>query len=111
LTRTQGDQLVLDSLQTLDADLSQPREVIHFLYVPTEEAARQVAEELKSRGYSVEQKPAPIVEKEPINPFCLIASNRFVSYSTTVQKFRHFFEQLAEFHQGDYDGWEAASKP
>jgi len=111
LTKAQGDQLVIDNLRKLGANFAQPRELIHFLYFPTEDAARQVAEELKRRGYSVTQAPAPGMDKPRLNPFSVIAASRVVVNSGAIQEFRQFFEQLAEFHQGEYDGWEAACEP
>jgi predicted nucleic acid-binding protein len=109
--KTQADQRVIENIQNLGANLDQPREVIHFLYFPTEKAACQIAEELKSRGYSLEQGPAPKVEDKRANPYCVIASSRIVLNSTVVHNFRRFFEQLAAFHEGEYDGWEAACEP
>jgi hypothetical protein len=31
--------------------------------------------------------------------------------TATVESYRAWFEQVAELHSGEYDGWEAAAKP
>ncbi len=48
-----GDQHVLEQLRQLGADLSQPRHVIHYLYLPNREAAVDAAERLQSEGFAV----------------------------------------------------------
>jgi hypothetical protein len=40
MTKAQGDRLVMEKLKDLGADMNQPREVIHFLYLPSQHASR-----------------------------------------------------------------------
>jgi hypothetical protein len=63
------------------------------------------------RGYFVDEKPAANASDNPPNPFLVLARNQAVVNSWTVREFREFFEGLASFHNGDYDGWEAAAQP
>src|SRR5688572_33412876 len=57
-TPDEGDRLILDELRSLGADLSQPREVLHYLYVPTEAAATEASQEARDQGYTTEIRPA-----------------------------------------------------
>src|SRR5436305_11555015 len=49
-----GDLLMLAELEKTGADLSQPRELVHYLYVPTRDAAETAADELRAQGYAVD---------------------------------------------------------
>jgi len=111
LTETRGDQEVIEQLRALGADLNQPREVIHYLYLPGEEASHLAAEALQSKGYSIEETAAANADENPPNPFLVKATIQSVLNPTNVQESRRLFEQLAAFHDGEYDGWEAAAKP
>jgi len=111
LTKSQADQMILQQLKSLGADMSQPREVLHYLYLPSRDAARQAAEALRSKGYSAEERMAANAKDNPPNPFLVLAKNQIVVTPQATHQFRQLFEQLAAFHNGEYDGWEAAAKP
>lgn len=111
MTKAQGDQLILQQLKSLGADMKQPREVIHYLYMPTQDAAYQSAEALRSKGYTAEEKMAANAKDNPPNPFLVLANTQLVVTPQATQACRQLFEQLATFHNGEYDGWEAAGKP
>jgi regulator of RNase E activity RraB len=111
LTKTRGDQEVIEQLRALGADLNQPREVIHYLYLPGEEASHLAGEALQSKGYSIEETAAANAGENSQNPFLVKATSQSVLNSKTVHESRRLFEQLAAFHHGEYDGWEAAAKP
>ena len=102
-----ADRLVIRQLQGLGADLTRPRHVIHFLYFDSESDARGAAEELDSADYEV----SVMSPHDKVPQWTVRAEGYRVVGATTVEAFRTWFEQLAaEFH-GEYDGWEAASKP
>jgi Regulator of ribonuclease activity B len=106
-TMAETDQLVVRQLQGLGADLSQPRHVIHFLYFAHETDARSAANEIDRAGYDATVAPPDDV----VEAWTVRAEGYRVIGSNTVASFRAWFEQVAvEFH-GEYDGWEAASKP
>ena len=105
----QADKQVLKQLRRLGANLSRPREVIHFLYFPTQVAAEQASHQLRGEGYMIDVRPAANAEENPPNPWVMEARNYVVVDESNVQAMRAKFEALAEDGGGEYDGWEAAS--
>jgi len=63
-----GDLLVIKRLREEGADLSQKREVLHYLYLPSMDLANQAAQELRTEGYNVEQVFSRIVTKTHLTP-------------------------------------------
>jgi Regulator of ribonuclease activity B len=106
-TAAETDQLVIRQLQGLGADLSQPRHVIHFLYFAEEADARSAADEIDRAGYEVTVTPP----RDSIVSWSLRAEAYRVVGAGTVDAFRAWFEGIAAEFRGEYDGWEAASKP
>ncbi len=106
-----ADRAIVGQLRYLGADLDRPREVIHYLYLPTAGASRKAAQALRLEGYSVEERPAANAAKQPPNPFLVMATSETVLSAEAVQQFRQLFEQLAAHFAGEYDGWEAAAQP
>jgi hypothetical protein len=101
------DQLVVRQLRGLGADLSKPRHVRHFLYFEHERDARAAADEIGDADYDV-SVTAPGGD-EP--KWAVVGQGYRVIGADTVAGFRAFFEQVAERHHGEYDGWEPAAKP
>lgn len=108
-TADEGDRLILDQLRSIGADLSQPREVLHYLYLPTREAADAVGADVEPRGYAVEIRPA--AGPPGPNPWLCLATIVSVVSLESVRAAREEFEVLAGAHGGEYDGWEAAGTP
>ena len=106
-TAAETDQLVLRQLQGLGADLSQPRHVIHFLYFAEEADARGAADQIDRAGYEATITPPDA----SITSWSLRAEGYRVVGASTVEAFRAWFEHVATEFRGEYDGWEAASKP
>lgn len=102
------DEITLKQLRALGADLERPRHVLHFVFFDTESNARIVAREAEAAGYET----TILDPNERVPQWCVRAetTNRVVNEST-VKAFRAWFELLASEHGGEYDGWEAASKP
>jgi hypothetical protein len=105
----QRDKQVLRQLRRLGANLSQPREVVHFLYFPTQVAAERASHGLRGEGYMIDVRPAANAAESPPNPWLLEARSWIVVDEATVQPMREKFEELAAAGGGEYDGWEAAS--
>lgn len=106
-----GDAMILDQLKQVGADLSRPREVIHYLFVPNPDAGERVAIELRAKGFSVEhRRAAETAEKSPY-PWVVVAKTEVIVNEKSVQDAREFFQRVASLAGGDYDGWEAAAKP
>lgn len=104
-----GDQLIVQQLRLLGADLSRPREVLHFVYFPTKEDADSAAKELRGEGYEVEVQPSADADTQPPNPWLALARKDAVVDEGTVSVMRPRFEALAAARSGEYDGWEAAA--
>ena len=104
-----GDKQVLRQLRRLGANLSRPREVVHFVYFPTQVAAEQASHHLRGEGYTIDVRPAANAADNPPNPWVLEARNYAVVDESNVQAMREKFEVLAEEGGGEYDGWEAAA--
>jgi hypothetical protein len=107
--RKDPDQAVLKELRKSGANLSKPREVIHFLYFPTQVAAEKAATQLRGEGYAIDVRPAADAGESPPNPWLMEARIHAVVDETTVAPMRTKFESLAEAGSGEYDGWEAAA--
>jgi hypothetical protein len=103
-----GDLLVLAELQKNGANLSQPRDLVHYLYVPSQDAAEKAADELRGLGYTAEAKPAAGVQPDDSNPWLVLANFDAVVDQERVRWERARFDELAAKYRGDYDGWEAA---
>lgn len=101
------DQLSLRQLRAAGADLGRARHVLHFLYFDDESAARAGAAVIGEAGYDT-----TVAEPdEQIAQWSVRAESTRVVDETTVQAFRPWFEGMADEYGGEYDGWEAATKP
>jgi len=106
-TPQEADSLALRQLAGRGADLAQPRHVIHFVYFPTEEAARAAADAIAGASWTAAVEPP----SETIAEWCVRADGHRTVGPETVAAFRSWFEGIAAEHGGEYDGWEAAAKP
>jgi regulator of RNase E activity RraB len=107
----EGDRIVIEQLQKNGADLSKPREVKHYLFVPTAQCASQAATELRNDGYEVEERTTTPVGQDSSNPFLVLARKGDLVNLQSVEEMRQHFEKLAVDCGGEYDGWEAAALP
>ena len=101
-----GDLAVLASLIEHGADLTQPREVIFYLYFTNREGAELASEVARREAYNAEVR-----EPLPDNPdqWSLVCQrDNIVTTPEYIRDADTFFDALAEAHGGDYDGWEAS---
>lgn len=105
----EGDRLIVAQLRGMGADLSKPREVLHYLYVPSREAADAAGRDLELRGYAVDVRPA--AGPTGPNPWLCLATIEDVVSVEWARAARESFTALASQHGGEYDGWEAAATP
>ncbi len=100
------DIKVLAELDRLGADLTVPRHVIHYLYFRTKTAAESAAFALRGEGYvtRADQRLSPHTRA----PWPVVAETIAVVNDQTVAQTRAALTALAELHDGEYDGWEAA---
>jgi len=102
---TEADERVLDHLARLGSDPSRPCETTHFVYLPREAEASQVAETLRRDGWltRVDQCVDPGLEGE----WLVVAARAIALSSSGVRDTRRRLETLAAQYGGVYDGWEA----
>lgn len=100
------DRAVLDQLTRAGADLTEPRHVLHYLYVSSEEVAYAAAAEARDAAYDVEVRdPLP---EYPDQWLVLCQAHDVVTSAEVVRGATDFFERMAATHSGEYDGWEAS---
>jgi hypothetical protein len=101
------DQYVVEQLRGLGADITLPRHVRHYLYFQQEGFARAAAEQIERADYT-----ATVTEPNDEIPVWTVRAEGYrVIGSETVPGFRAWFEQVAADFDGEYDGWEPATKP
>jgi hypothetical protein len=105
-TPKEADSLALRQLAGRGADLSKPRHVVHFLYFSDESRARTAAEAIGESWTTAVEPPT-----DSIAEWCVKADAHRIVGPETVAAFRTWFENVADEHGGEYDGWEAAAKP
>jgi regulator of RNase E activity RraB len=97
------DRAVLYELQRAGSDLTLFHHIRHYLYFPTETAARKAAETLRAEGYTVE------VERGSDDVSWLaLAAHSVIPSIEVITRVRSRLESLAASMRGEYDGWEAA---
>ena len=106
-TPREADALALRHLATRGADLARPRHLVHFLYFEREDDARAAEAGAAEAGWEAEV----LAPREAITVWTVRADGTRVVNATTVEAFRASLQRLAEEHNGEYDGWEAAAKP
>ena len=99
------DRQVLAALVEAGANLSEARQVRHYLYLPDERSARDCALELSGTGWDVDVRE-PLAGSDEWSVVC--DRSGYVLLPEAVAEDRALFEQLAESHAGQYDGWEAS---
>ena len=107
--QAEGDRLVLAQLRKAGADLAIPREVVQYLYFPTEDAARTASRSLSALGYSVDVDASADADEDPPNPWLALARAEMVVDEKWVTEMRPKMEEIAGASGGEYDGWEAAA--
>jgi hypothetical protein len=104
-TPEEHDLEILETLEEHGADLSEPREVRVHLYFPSETQAEAAGEELTEAGYDVVAFEAAGEEE----PWHIRAAKDLRVDRENLTGFRSHFDDLAERHGGEFDGWEAAA--
>ena len=105
---SEADQRVIGLLKREDADPSQRRELLHYLYLPSESAANQVSRDLLADGYTVEMRKASNADQNPPNPWLVLARIVTLINDENVERARNRLTELTSRYGGEYDGWEAA---
>jgi hypothetical protein len=103
----EADQLAVRQLAGRGADLTRPREVVHFLACTTEAAASAGAEAVRRLGYETRVERSAGSEGD----WVVRATSVRVVDRHTVVAYRAAFERVAAELAVEYEGWEAAPKP
>lgn len=96
-----NDQVALDQLSKV-SDRSQTHTILHYLYFPKKDAAKKVAQQLRTDGFEIEDR----LGADGIN-WLVLASHNIVPSDEALTTARELMEQLADSSGGEYDGWEA----
>jgi hypothetical protein len=99
------DLIVLKQLTEHGADLSQSRHVIYYSYAPSEAAARAMGQEAEGSGFvAAVREPLPNFPGQ----WSVICEINAVTSPDFVRSSDDFFQELADRHDAEYDGWEAS---
>lgn len=80
----------------------EPSAILHYLYVPTDEAAEIVAKELQREGFEVEHR----LGADGL-AWLVLARHEAVPTKQMMAATRFAMEKLVAAFEGEYDGWEA----
>ncbi len=105
MTDVWTDAGAITALVCAGADLSEPRLVMHYLYVLSEDTAYLAASELSTAGWYVE-----IAGPEGGEDDWLVLAQDLAAVVTecSLRQNRMLFEDLADRLVGEYEGWEAS---
>jgi Regulator of ribonuclease activity B len=99
------DRLLVEIAKS--SDLSSPRHWIHYVYFPTEQAARTAAGVIEAAGWVLQSVGAADGRPEWV---VVAEQHDVVTTPEAVREARAFFEGVAATNgPGQYDGWEASA--
>jgi regulator of RNase E activity RraB len=109
--RREGDLRIIEQIARDGADMSQPREVVHFFFMPTAEAAHRATDSLLMEGYRIEVAKTADSDRNTVNPWMALVRNEAIVSIDAVDSFYERFTALARSFGGQYSGWEADGRP
>jgi hypothetical protein len=99
------DLMVLDQLMKSGADLTATRHVIYYSYAPSNEVAQAMEGEAAEAGWRAEvREPLPDFPDQ----WGVVCERHAVTSPDFVREADDFFQDLADRHGAEYDGWEAS---
>lgn len=98
--------MVIRALREAGADLDHPREVVHYLYFPTDTGTRRAVARLDRDDRFVHAVIDPKTGRSRVT-----VTHTLVVTHEAIAALRVEFEAVAADEQGEYDGWEAAATP
>ena len=96
-----GDERALVELAAI-SDINVPHVILHYLYLPTDEAATSVATELRRHGFKTEKR----IGADGVN-WLVQACHEDIPSESLITSTRELMESLVYKSGGEYDGWEA----
>jgi Regulator of ribonuclease activity B len=106
-TPQEADALALRQLASRGANMTKPRHIVHFLLFGTEADAQAASESVRATSWNARVE-APTESRAE---WTVRADDERIVSADTVGTYRTWFEQIADQHHGEYDGWEAKAKP
>ncbi|MGD1018834.1 MAG: ribonuclease E inhibitor RraB [Verrucomicrobiia bacterium] len=100
------DEAVLVQLKNAGVDLSKPRTVEFFLYLPTQATAEEAADQVRKDGFQAEVKPSA-----KGGDWLCFMTKTMPPTLPELQKIRRDFEAIATTLHGQYDGWGTPVEP
>lgn len=97
------DATVVAQLRTAGSDRVRAHTIEFYLYLPSEAAAREVADALVAEGFATEVRPGALGPQ-----FLCLATRTMVPDVAALVQIRRRLDALAIRLGGEYDGWEAA---
>jgi hypothetical protein len=76
--------------------------VEHYLYFPSEEAARSAAAAIHERGFDASHRLGALGDA-----WLVLVKSQIIPTESRIAELRAMFEQIAADNGGEYDGWEA----
>jgi hypothetical protein len=99
------DLAVLGSLVNSGADLTQSRHVVYYSYASSEAVAQAMGREAEKDHWTAEVRdPLP----EFPGRWAVVCEKYAVTSPDFVRDADNFFQELADRHGAEYDGWEAS---
>jgi len=96
-----GDAAVIAQLRKAGSDLSKVHPVEFFLYVPTEDSAKRVAQKLVGQGFTPTVQPAASGALD----WLVVATRTVVPTLDLMAQVRTELSALSAAEGGEYDGW------
>jgi len=84
------------------SDVEVPHPILHYVYLPSREAAASVGQELRGRGFTTEER----LGADGAN-WLVLARHVAVPSAAAMASIRQSMEALVAKVGGEYDGWEA----
>jgi hypothetical protein len=82
------DVQLVAQLQQNGADITKPREILHYLYFPSEDLARNTVEELSKWGHEASEKLSKHPTADAAKPWVVIGRRETVVYEKTIADMR-----------------------
>jgi hypothetical protein len=99
------DLAVIGHLMDAGADLSESRHFVFYSYASSDEVGQEMRREAELRGFQTEvRQPLP----EFAGQWAVVSETTAVASPDFVRDAVDFFEELAQRHGAEYDGWEAS---
>lgn len=96
-----SDREALNELRSV-SNIDAIHTIRHYLYFLLEDYASNVANDLRKRGFSVEQR----LGADGIN-WLVLLTEQAVPTESRITEMRVMLDKIAINYSGEYDGWEA----